>query len=79
VIVKDAEPLLSGCVVAAPPSTLNVTLPVGAPPVELTVTVTFPFALYVTAGALIVVVVEAWFTVWVRAGDVDAAKFAFPA
>ena len=77
VIVKDAEPLLNGCVVVAP-STLNVTLPVTANNPEATVTVTMPFALYVTRGALIVVVVAAWLTVCVKAGDVDPAKFAFP-
>ncbi len=78
-IVKDAEPLLSVFVVTAPPSTLNVTLPVTASDPEVTVTVTVPFALYVTVGALIDVIVAAWPTVWVRAaGDVDPAKFAFP-
>ncbi len=79
VIVKDAEPLLSGCVVAAPPSTLKDTFPVTASDPEVTVTVTVPFALYVTAGALIVVVVGAWLTVWVRTDEVDEAKLAFPA
>jgi hypothetical protein len=78
VILKDAEPLLSGNVVAVPPSTLSVTLPVTAIDPEVTVTVTVPFALYVTAGALIDVVVAAWLTVWVKAGDVDPAKFASP-
>ncbi len=63
VTVKDAEPLLSGSVIAAPPSTLKDTLPVTASDPEVTVTVTIPFALYVTAGAFIVVVVVAWFTV----------------
>ena len=43
-IVKDAEPLLSGSVVAVPPSTIKDTLPVGVPAPELTVTVTLPFA-----------------------------------
>jgi hypothetical protein len=79
VIVKDAEPLLSGSVVTAPPSTLKDTLPVTTSPPEVTLTVTMPFPLYVTAGALIDVAVGAWFTVWVRAVDVDAPKLAFPA
>jgi hypothetical protein len=79
VIVKDVEPLLSDCVVAAPPSTLKATLPVTASPPEVTLTVTMPFPLYVTAGALIDVAVAAWPTVWVRAVDVDAPKLAFPA
>jgi hypothetical protein len=44
VIRKVADPLpFSGCVVAAPPSTLNDTLPVGVPDAELTSTVTLPF------------------------------------
>ena len=64
VIVKDAESLFNAFVVAAPPSTLKDTLPVTASDPDVTVTVTVPFALYVTAGALIVVVVVAWFTVW---------------
>jgi hypothetical protein len=46
-----------------PLSTVNDTLPVGVPAVELTVTVTLPFVGYITAGALIVVVVAACFTV----------------
>jgi hypothetical protein len=51
-------------VIAAPPSTVSDTSPVGVPPAELTVTVTTPFAGYVTVGALIAVVVAAAFTVW---------------
>ncbi len=51
-IVKVDEPLLSDCVTAALPSTLNETFPVGVPIVALTVTVTLPFAPYVIAGAL---------------------------
>jgi hypothetical protein len=58
-IANVAEPLLRGSVVAAPPSTLKDTLPVTARPPEVTLTVTLPFALYVTAGALIVVPVVA--------------------
>src|SRR5580765_6809543 len=41
----------------APPSTISETLPVGATPAALTVTVTTPFAGNVTVGALTVVVV----------------------
>jgi hypothetical protein len=60
VIVKVVDPLISPCVIGAPPSTLNDTLPVGVPAPELTVTVTLPFAPYVTvAGGVIVVVVAA--------------------
>ena len=47
----------SGCVVAAPPFTLNDTSPVGIPADELTVTVTMPLAPYVTVGALSNIVV----------------------
>jgi hypothetical protein len=57
------DPLISPCVFAAPPSTLNDTIPVGVPVAELTVTVTLPSAPYVTEGAVIVVVVDAWFTI----------------
>jgi hypothetical protein len=78
VIVNDAEPLLNAFVVAAPLSTIKETLPVTASDPEVTVTVTVPFPLYVVAGALIDVVVAAWFTVCVRTDDVDPAKFAFP-
>ena len=56
-IVKVVDPLVSSCVVAAPPSTLKETLPAGVPDAELTVTVTMPFAPYVTVGALSVIVV----------------------
>lgn len=76
--MKVAEPLLSGSVVAAPPSTLKDTLPVGVLTTELTVTVTLPFALYVTVGALINVDVGARFTFCVMAGDVDVKKFVSP-
>jgi hypothetical protein len=59
-IVKIADPLISPCVIGAPPSTVNDTLPVGVPVPELTVTVTLPFAPYVTvAGGVIVVAVTA--------------------
>ena len=58
-IVKIVEPLLRGCVTGVPLSTLNDTLPPGIPATELTVTVTLPFAPYVTAEVLIVVVVAA--------------------
>lgn len=78
VIVKDAELLLNGCVVVAPSSTLNVTLPVTTKDPEATVTVTMPFVLYVTRGALIVVVVGAWFTFWAMGDDVDVEKFVSP-
>src|ERR1700730_16235484 len=56
----DAEvPLTAtrGCDSGAPPSTDSVTLPVGVVPGVLTVTVTTPFALNVTVGAVIDVVV----------------------
>jgi len=56
-IVKVEAPLISPCVVAAPPSTLNDTFPVGVPAAELTVTVTMPSVPYVTAGALSDIVV----------------------
>ena len=58
--VVDPAPF-SPCVIGAPPSTVNETLPVGVPdPDEVTVTVTLPFAPYVTvAGGAIVVVVTA--------------------
>ncbi len=58
-IVNVVDPLpLSPCVIGEPPSTDNDTLPVGVPLPELTVTVTLPFAPYVTvAGGVIVVVV----------------------
>jgi hypothetical protein len=59
IIVKIVEPLLRGCVIGVPLSTLKETSPVGVPAVELTVTVTLPFVPYVTVGALIVVVVAA--------------------
>ena len=55
--MKACGPVEQSRVVAAPPSTLNETFPVGVPVAELTVTVTIPFAPYVTVGALIVVVV----------------------
>jgi hypothetical protein len=45
VLVNVAEPLLSVLLIAAPLSTLNDTLPVTVPAVEVTVTVTVPFAL----------------------------------
>lgn len=57
VIVKAVDPPTSARVVAAPPSTLNETFPVGVAVAELTVTVTIPFAPYVTVGALSVIVV----------------------
>lgn len=69
IIVKAADPLTSVCGVAAPPSTLSDTLPVGIPDVELTVTVTAPFVPNEIAGALIDVVVAARFTV--RLPDVE--------
>jgi hypothetical protein len=62
-IMKVVDPPASTCVVAAPPSTLNDTFPVGVPAAELTVTVTLPSVPYVTAGAVIVVVVAAGFTI----------------
>jgi hypothetical protein len=49
--------LESAWVVAAPPSTLNDTFPIGIPDAELTVTVTMPFDPNVTEGEAIVVVV----------------------
>jgi len=59
-IVKVVDPLTSPCGVNGLPSTLNDTLPVGVPTPELTVTVTLPFAPYVTGeGGVIVVVVTA--------------------
>ncbi len=58
-IVKVVEPLLSGCVIAAPPSTLNDTFPVGVSVPALTVTVTMPSEPYVTVGAVIIIVVVA--------------------
>ena len=58
-IVKVVDPPVSVCVIGVPLSTLNYTFPVGMTPAELTVTVTMPFAPYVTVGALIVVVVAA--------------------
>jgi hypothetical protein len=59
-ITKVVAPLINPCDVAAPPSTVNDTLPVGVPAPELTVTVTLPFSPYVTvAGGVIVVVVTA--------------------
>ncbi len=58
-IVKVVEPLLSGSVCAAPPSTLNDTVPVGVPDIELTVTATEPFEPYVTTDALIIIDVGA--------------------
>lgn len=76
--MKDAEPLPSDFVVGAPPSTVNVTLPVTANDPEVTVTVTMPSALYINAGALIVVVVGVWFTFCVMAGDDDVEKFVSP-
>lgn len=77
-IVKDAEPLLSGSVIAVPPSSIRDTFPVTASVPEVTFTVTIPFALYVTVGALIIVDVSAWFTVWVTVDDVDVKKFVAP-
>ena len=62
-MVNVVDPPVSACVVAAPPSTLNDTFPVGVPAAELTVTVTLPSVPNVTAGAFIVVVVAAGFTV----------------
>ena len=53
-IVKVVDPLLSVCVTAVLPSTLNDTSPVGVN-VELTVTVTLPSAPYVIPGALSVI------------------------
>ncbi len=58
-IVKVEEPLLSDSVCAAPPSTLNDTVPVGVPDIELTVTATEPFEPYVTTEALIIIDVGA--------------------
>ncbi len=58
-IVKVADPPISPCKTAVPPSTLNNTLPVGVPAAELIVTVTLPSVPYDTAGALIAVVVAA--------------------
>jgi hypothetical protein len=58
-IVKVEDPLSSPCVVAASPSTLNDTFPVGVPVAEPTVTVTLPSAPNVTEGAVIIVVVVA--------------------
>jgi len=62
-IVKAVVPLVSNCDVAPPPSTLNDTLPVGVKPVATTVTVTVPFDPNATDGALMLVVVDAGFTV----------------
>ncbi len=59
-IVKVVVPLISPCVVAVPPSTLNDTPPVGVPAagLELTVTFTLPSAApYVIVGALSIIVV----------------------
>jgi hypothetical protein len=70
-IVKVVNPPASACVVAAPPSTLNDTSPVGVPDAELTVTVTLPSVPYVTAGAVIVVVVAAGFTIRVPEAELD--------
>ena len=71
-IIKVVNPPASACVVAAPPSTLNDTFPVGVPAAELTVTVTLPSVPNVTAGAFIVVVVAAGFTV--RVPEAELAK-----
>ena len=45
VLVNVADPLASALLAAAPPSTLNDTLPVTVPAVDVTVTVTLPLAL----------------------------------
>lgn len=59
-IVKVVDPLTSPCDGNIVLSTVNDTLPAGVPAPELTVTVTLPFAPYVTvAGGVIVVVVAA--------------------
>ncbi len=58
VITNVADPLISVCVTAVLPSTLNDTSPAGVT-VELTVTVTLPSAPYVIPGATILVVVAA--------------------
>jgi hypothetical protein len=63
VTVNVLAPFVSGCETGVPLSTVSVTFPVGVPPDELTVTVTLPFALYVTPGALTAVVVDAAFTI----------------
>ena len=63
VTVKVLLPFVRACETGAPPSTVSITFPVGVPPDEVTVTVTLPFALYVTVGALTAVVVDAAFTV----------------
>ena len=55
--MKVAVPPDRACVTSAPPSTLKLTLPDGAPAAELTVTVTTPFCPKIIGGALIVVVV----------------------
>ncbi len=55
--------MLSVCIIGAPPSTLNDTLPDGIPADELTVTVTMPFEPYVTPGVVILVVVGARLTI----------------
>jgi hypothetical protein len=63
VTVKVALPAVRVSDVGAPLSTASETLPVGVPPVELTVTVTEPFAPAAIAGADTVVDVAAGFTV----------------
>src|SRR5262249_59902663 len=54
-----ARPPESNAVSGAPPSTLSATVPVGVPPLELTVTVTSALAGNVTAGALMLRPVDA--------------------
>ena len=61
--MKVAEPPDRDFTIAVPPSTDNVTFPVAVPFVAVTLTVTTPLALYVTAGALIEVVVKIGFQV----------------
>jgi len=76
VIVKVAVPLVSSSGVNATPSTLNDTLPVGVTPEATTLTVTIPLAPYAIAGALMLVVVVALFTV--RVPDVGPLAWKLP-
>ena len=61
--MKTDVPLESACVIAAPPSTVKLTLPSTVPAPELTVTVTVPLAATMIVGRLLGIPIDDLFGV----------------